>query len=265
MGEQFQDIVKKITVDADKIAAVVLTGEGRAFSAGGDLAFLEQRHYDSPSRNSAIMRNFYQRFLSLRSLPVPIIAAINGPAIGAGLCVALGCDLRIAASDAKLGVTFVGLGLHPVWCTMQAGAFQLSHLAGHGLDPFFAAADRPAGSQQNAAHRYVAVTIYPIQLQSYSCDLSLCYPTEPQVRSLMAPRRTNLVLLRRQWTPTTLCPALPPLQLKWPHRGPLQCEHVCEVSECTRIPVWTPPCGGRLTLKRSAMLPRYVVHCKIGQ
>lgn len=60
------------------------------------------------------MRKFYDRFLSVRQLSVPVIAAINGPAVGAGLCLALACDLRIAAKDAKLGVTFVGLGLHPV-------------------------------------------------------------------------------------------------------------------------------------------------------
>ena len=55
-----------------------------------------------------------QHFLCLRQLPVPVIAAINGPAIGAGLCMAMGCDIRIAAESAKLGVTFVKLGLHPV-------------------------------------------------------------------------------------------------------------------------------------------------------
>ena len=53
------------------------------------------------------------QFLSIRSLPVPTVAALNGPAIGAGLGVALACDCRVAAADAKLGLTFVGLGLHP--------------------------------------------------------------------------------------------------------------------------------------------------------
>ena len=49
----------------------------------------------------------------MRLLPLPVIAAINGPAIGAGLCFALACDIRMAAAHAKFGFTFVGLGLHP--------------------------------------------------------------------------------------------------------------------------------------------------------
>ncbi|RYE95218.1 MAG: enoyl-CoA hydratase/isomerase family protein, partial [Methanobacteriota archaeon] len=60
-----------------------------------------------------IMRGFYNRFLHIRELPIPVLAAINGPAIGAGLCFALAADMRLAAKSAKMGVTFVGLGLHP--------------------------------------------------------------------------------------------------------------------------------------------------------
>lgn len=111
MGDQFKAAVRSL--DCSDIGCVVLTGEGRAFSAGGDFQFLRDRHHDTPSRNAQIMRGFYERFLSLRELPVPIIAAVNGHAIGAGLCVALACDLRIVAGDAKLGVTFAKLGLHP--------------------------------------------------------------------------------------------------------------------------------------------------------
>jgi len=59
------------------------------------------------------MRNFYGLFLRVREIPCPTIAALNGSAIGAGLCVALACDVRIAASDARLGLNFTALGLHP--------------------------------------------------------------------------------------------------------------------------------------------------------
>jgi len=115
MGEKFVDVVKDLSEGdgSDGLGAVVLTGAGRAFSAGGDLQFLRDRAADTPSRNAVIMRRFYERFLSVRRIPVPVIAAINGPAIGAGLCLALACDVRVAAASAPMGITFVGLGLHP--------------------------------------------------------------------------------------------------------------------------------------------------------
>lgn len=71
------------------------------------------RSKDTPLSNSMVMRDFYARFLGLRALPVPVIAAINGPAIGAGFALSLACDVRIVASDAKVGLTFATLGLHP--------------------------------------------------------------------------------------------------------------------------------------------------------
>jgi enoyl-CoA hydratase len=59
------------------------------------------------------MRRFYGLYLSVRDLPCPSIAALNGAAIGAGLCIALACDTRIAARGAKLGLNFTRLGIHP--------------------------------------------------------------------------------------------------------------------------------------------------------
>jgi enoyl-CoA hydratase/carnithine racemase len=112
MGEQFRDAITSLSTDGS-VRAVVLTGEGTAFSAGGDLDFLLSRCESAPEVNSAQMRAFYARFMCLYSLPVPIIAAINGPAIGAGACVAAACDLRVAARDTDIGFTFVKLGLHP--------------------------------------------------------------------------------------------------------------------------------------------------------
>lgn len=114
MGEAFEHAIDTLTTQSNNdIRCVVLTGKGKAFSAGGDLNFLRERTKDSPQNNTKIMRQFYQRFLSLRNLPVPIISAINGPAIGAGFCVALATDIRISHPKAKLGLNFVKIGLHP--------------------------------------------------------------------------------------------------------------------------------------------------------
>jgi enoyl-CoA hydratase/carnithine racemase len=99
----------------DKEARVViLTGVGRAFCAGGDLEFLEARTKDIPQDNSIIMHQFYAKFLSFREeLRVPVIAAINGPAVGAGMCLACAADIRLATKDATMGVNFTTLGIHP--------------------------------------------------------------------------------------------------------------------------------------------------------
>jgi enoyl-CoA hydratase len=63
------------------------------------------------------MLGFYRTWLSVRDLPVPTIAAVNGAAIGAGLSVALACDIRIVADQARLAVPFTSLGLHPGMAT----------------------------------------------------------------------------------------------------------------------------------------------------
>ena len=113
MGDALISTVEKLQSDT-KVRAAILTGAGKAFSAGGDLDWLLARHRDTPENNIKVMQEFYKRFLVMRQLPVPIIAAINGPAIGAGLCLAVGgADVRIAGNKAKLGVTFTRLGLHP--------------------------------------------------------------------------------------------------------------------------------------------------------
>jgi enoyl-CoA hydratase len=113
MGKEFQHAIQHINNDGH-FSALVIRGFGnKAFSAGGDLAFLRDRTNSSPHINSKIMREFYARFLCIRETNCPTIAAINGAAVGAGLGVALACDLRIVAGNAKIGVTFTKLGLHP--------------------------------------------------------------------------------------------------------------------------------------------------------
>lgn len=62
------------------------------------------------------MVDFYNRFLSLRKIPVPTIAAINGAAIGAGLCMSLAADIRIISEAAKVGFTFARLGMKDLLC-----------------------------------------------------------------------------------------------------------------------------------------------------
>jgi enoyl-CoA hydratase len=115
MGDALAAACTELADDAT-VRAVVLTGTPPAFSAGGDLGMLEElgrltrdEGFDATDH----MRTFYRRFLAVRRLPQPVIAAINGHAVGAGLCVALACDLRLVAREAKVGLNFARLGLHP--------------------------------------------------------------------------------------------------------------------------------------------------------
>ena len=119
MGEAFADAIAALRRD-ESIRALILTGAGRAFSAGGDLGMITEKALQGrakpglarrPIRDS--MRAFYKLFLSVRELACPTIAAINGHAIGAGFCVALACDVRIISEQARVGLNFTKLGLHP--------------------------------------------------------------------------------------------------------------------------------------------------------
>ncbi|WP_021781427.1 enoyl-CoA hydratase/isomerase family protein [Myxococcus hansupus] len=112
LGDALRARVDALKVRGD-VRAVVLTGAGGAFSAGGDLKMLERLRQASFEEARVFMLGFYARYLSVLELPVPVIAAVEGPAIGAGLCVALACDVCLVAEDSKLALNFVQLGLHP--------------------------------------------------------------------------------------------------------------------------------------------------------
>ena len=117
MGEEVVAAVEAIRTDPNA-RVLVLTGAGKSFSSGGDLGMLARDSGAAPHAGDAPSmagspRDFYTRYLAIRRLAIPTIAAINGHAIGAGLCIALACDLRVAVADAKMGMTFTRLGIHP--------------------------------------------------------------------------------------------------------------------------------------------------------
>jgi len=108
------------------VRAVVVTGEGSAFSSGGNTSWIASEPDASVDRLRDRMLPFYRAWLSIRRLEVPTIAALNGPAIGAGLCLALACDIRYAVPGAKLGLPFVKLGMH----AGMAGTYLLPNVVG---------------------------------------------------------------------------------------------------------------------------------------
>ena len=115
MSEEMTDswvrAVDEVAADRS-VRVVVVTGEGAAFCSGGNTSWIASEPDATVDYLRTRMIAFYRAWLSIRRLEVPTIAAVNGAAIGAGLCLALACDLRYAAGGAKLGVPFVKLGMH---------------------------------------------------------------------------------------------------------------------------------------------------------
>lgn len=95
---------------------VIITGAGRAFCSGGDIAFMAELMKRRDSEEFSRILGAGRRVISaIRSMTKPVIAAVNGPAAGAGFNLALACDLRIAATNATFSQSFVKVGLHPDW------------------------------------------------------------------------------------------------------------------------------------------------------
>lgn len=125
LTDAFVAAVESVRADADA-RALIVTGAGSAFCAGGDLSWITPGPQASVPDIRAKMRVFYPKFLGVRSLDIPTIAAVNGHAVGAGLCLAMACDIRIASEDAKLSVPFTRLGMHPG----MAATYLLTRLVG---------------------------------------------------------------------------------------------------------------------------------------
>jgi enoyl-CoA hydratase/carnithine racemase len=115
MGDEVVDAFAAARDDAS-VRAVVLTGAGRAFCAGVDLEHLKAHMAGGNLSSKAKLgeEDFLRKLpLDLVAYPKPVIAAVNGPAIGVGVTMILPCDVRIASESAKFGVTFARLGLLP--------------------------------------------------------------------------------------------------------------------------------------------------------
>lgn len=99
------------------IRSLVVTGEGPVFCSGGDTGWIGSEPDASVDQLRTRMMKFYRSWLSVRDVPVPVVAALNGPAVGAGACIALAADIRIAACRATFSVPFLRLGMHPGMAT----------------------------------------------------------------------------------------------------------------------------------------------------
>lgn len=121
MREELLDVFPRADQD-DEVRVVVVTGEGRAFCAGADLSsggdtFHRKDEHGNPVRSGAHRDGGGQVVLAIQNCRKPVIAAMNGPAVGVGMTMTLGMDMRIAAEDAKMGFVFARRGIVPEACS----------------------------------------------------------------------------------------------------------------------------------------------------
>jgi 2-(1,2-epoxy-1,2-dihydrophenyl)acetyl-CoA isomerase len=114
-GVDLRDVVTKDAQD-DSVRALLITGAGRAFSSGADLKASGAGELDDdglPNVRKRLTELYHPILVGIRELPKPVIAAVNGPAVGIGASLSFACDLIVAASNAYFNLAFVNIGLMP--------------------------------------------------------------------------------------------------------------------------------------------------------
>lgn len=128
MSRELTDAFEELGAD-DRVRCIVLTGAGRGFCAGQDLREFEDayRRGERPDIERHLADTYHRLIPTILGTPKPVIAAVGGVAAGAGLSLALACDLRVASEDARLTQAFVKIGLVPD----SGGTYLLPRIVGH--------------------------------------------------------------------------------------------------------------------------------------
>ncbi len=126
LGTALADSLARVAAD-DGVRVIVLTGAGRGFCAGGDLGVIGDAHARGVAHElEPLLRAGKQIVIQMHTTPKPVIAAVNGPAAGGGMNLALACDIRIASEEARFGQSFARVGLFPDF----GGTYLLPRLVG---------------------------------------------------------------------------------------------------------------------------------------
>lgn len=114
LHEDLHDALDNVSEDAE-VRCVVLRGEGRGFSAGADLQGedLQRNGDEAPDLGEYLRKTYSETITKITSMEKPVVAVLHGPVYGAGVGLALACDLRLAAESAKFSVAFIKIGLMP--------------------------------------------------------------------------------------------------------------------------------------------------------
>lgn len=162
LGFAVLDKVRDASADAS-VRCLVITGAGRGFCAGEDLSALAGGYEsgDPPELGGTLTDRYNPLIRELRSMPKPVVAAINGVAAGAGASLALACDYRVASEEAKLVLAFIKVGLVP-----DSGAvWFLANMIGEARAMELATTGRPVDATEALGLGLVNEVVAPEQLE----------------------------------------------------------------------------------------------------
>jgi 2-(1,2-epoxy-1,2-dihydrophenyl)acetyl-CoA isomerase len=170
------------------VKVVVLTGAGRAFCAGGDVkSMAEGGEQRSAAEATAHLRSRMEVSRILHELPKPTIAMINGPAAGAGLALALACDLRIAGVSARLVTAFVRVGFSGDF----GGSYFLTRLVGTAKARELYFTGRPVDADEALTLGLVNRVVPDAQLRDAAMELARSLAQGPQIALSLMKRNLN--------------------------------------------------------------------------
>lgn len=163
----------------DDVSVLIMTGAGSAFSSGGNVKDMAERGGDFAGDVAEVATRYrrgIQRIpLALQQVEVPIIAAVNGPAVGAGFDLANMADIRIASTKAKFGETFLNLGIIPG----DGGAWFMQRLIGYQQAFEMTLSGRIVGADEAKRLGLVLDVVEPDQLMSRAHDIATRFAAQP--------------------------------------------------------------------------------------
>ncbi len=165
----------------DDVSVMILTAEGKSFSSGGNVKAMRERSKEFKGGPGALQENYrrgIQRIpLALSKMDVPIIAAVNGHAIGAGCDFAMMCDIRIASTQAMFGETFLNLGIIPG----DGGSWYLTRLLGYQRAAELTFTGRLIKAQEALELGLVLTVVKPEKLMEETLALARNIASKPPV------------------------------------------------------------------------------------
>lgn len=170
------------------VSALIVTGAGAAFSAGGNVKHMQNRDGafagDAYTVHNRYRQGIQRMSLALNKVEVPLLAAVNGPAIGAGCDLACMCDIRLGSTAAKFGETFVNLGIIPG----DGGAYFLQRIVGFQLAAEMTFSGRIVGAEEAKDIGLLLEVVAPEELLPRAQALAASFAAKPPQALRLAKR-----------------------------------------------------------------------------